>query len=280
MATTATTQPSFVNIDLLPPVLFEKGKNPEDYLLKLNQHLLHISEWSQQLDLSVRNGWLVPNARVISISAEKVTANTIFTQDLFVGDEQNIQLLGTSNVIDVYDNQATPQLRTRIGKLGAGNDNWGQSWLNAAGTEIMRVGDTVFIDGAIITDATLTGAKIIDGEIINSKLDDLSVSTGKLQGNSVDENKRITVYSQSTSVNFGSISSGAMTRADRNFTHTLGRLPTVTSHVSNFVPNTGTAMFVTIRDTTSSNIGVSLYFINLSGAPVDPASVTVNVDYW
>lgn len=276
---TVQDQPSFVNIDLLPPVLYEKGKDPEKYLLKLNQHLLHISQWSQQLDSAVRDGWLVPNARVISISAEKVTANTIFTQDLFIGEDQSIQIKGTTDTIDVYDDQATPELRTRIGKLGAGDDNYGQSWFNPSGTEIMRVGDTVFVDGAIIKDATLTGAKIINGEIINSKLDNASVSNSKLQNSSVDENKRITVYSQTASQSTTNVIAGGMGAQTKSFTHSLGRKVVVVPSFDTISLGTNIHITMRVEAQTTSSFRVVLQQHNTGGV-TQSFSYTLRVDYW
>lgn len=165
----ARTSPSFENIDLLPPPVLIEGK--EDVFLKqISQYMQTVNQWSQELDLAVRSGWLVNNARVISITAEKILANSIFTQDLFIGAEQKIQLLGTTDTIDVYDSQATPELRTRIGKLGAGGDNYGQQWWDSSGTLIMEVGDTVFIDGIIISDGTILNEKIAANEIEATKL--------------------------------------------------------------------------------------------------------------
>lgn len=279
------TAPTVEEAILPNPPKFKKGRE-EKFLQDLDNYMNSIFLSFNDLGISIRNGWLVEGARVISLTADKVFANNIITDNLKLGSEENITLDGTADLIKVVDDNGTT--RVRIGKLGSSNTQWGIDVSDASGSLKFSSSTSTFIDGSIISNATITDSKIVSMDF--AKIDNVSIGTADIQnlavtnlkvaGNAIDENKRINVYSQSTTHNFGSTATGRVALADKSFTHSLGRKPTVSAHLSGFSAPAGTTMNLQVTNVTTSQIFVRLEFINLSGLSKDPATATIVVDYW
>ena len=178
MATTFPEAASFAGTFVPPPPAFEPKWTADQKADKLREYLNGQFAAINEMQNSIESGWLIDTVRILNLTVDNVFADQILTETLYVGSAQKIQLLGASNTIEIYDEQGTPQLRTRIGDLGTGTSNWGQEWWDSSGTLIMSVGDTVFIDGAVINDATITNAKIFD--VNGTKLTNNSVAHGKI----------------------------------------------------------------------------------------------------
>ena len=173
--------PSFSTASLMPPPALSEYKTPEAKIDAIHSFLNAQYVSLMDMQSSIEAGWLIDTVRILNLEAGTITSGSIFTQTLYIGDQQKIILDGNTDTIEVYDAQATPRLRTRIGDLGTGTTNYGQEWWDSSGTLIMSVGDTVFISGAIIVDATITNAKIVNSTIDGStKLANSSVTNGKI----------------------------------------------------------------------------------------------------
>ena len=182
------TAPSFTTEALQPPPALRPDVPVEEQIKDIHNFLN--SQWVSlnSMQTSIESGWLIDTVRILNLEASTITSGSIFTQDLYIGEDQLITLSGLTNRIEVEDENG--QIRTRIGNLGAGATNWGQEWWDSSGTLIMSVGDTVFINGAIITNATisdskitgLNGSKLTDGTVTNAKLGAISASKITLSG--------------------------------------------------------------------------------------------------
>jgi hypothetical protein len=177
------TTPAFEDTLLPPPPILQSGKEAE-FLRDMEKYLQQLHVVFNDLQVSINAGWLIKNPRVISIDADKITANTTFTQDLFAGINKNIQILGTSDVIQIKDKQSPPKTRVKLGKLGTANDDWGIEVTDNTGTVRFRAGNTTYINGAIIVDATITTTKLANNSVTNDKvasgLSASKVTTGTL----------------------------------------------------------------------------------------------------
>lgn len=185
--------PSFETVALQPPPAISEYKTVEQKVDAIHNFLNAQFVALNDMQTSIGAGWLIDTVRILNLEANIITSESIFTQKLYVGEDQNIELDGTSDRIDVYDSQGTPELRTRIGNLGAGNDNWGQQWWDSSGTLIMEVGDTTFINGGIIVDATISNAKIVNATITGSKVDSLTLTGSNMANSTVTDGKLVTV---------------------------------------------------------------------------------------
>jgi hypothetical protein len=202
------TAPSFTTEALQPPPALRPDIPVEDQIKEIHNFLN--SQWVSlnSMQTSIESGWLIDTVRILNLEASTITSGSIFTQDLYVGEDQLITLSGLTNRIEVEDENG--QIRTRIGNLGAGATNWGQEWWDSSGNLIMSVGDTVFIDGAVILNATITNAKIVDmngskltdGTVSNAKLGNISASKITLSGT-------LTITSGGTAID---ITSGGLVR--------------------------------------------------------------------
>lgn len=170
MATTFPEAASFAGTFVPPPPAFEPKWTADQKADKLREYLNGQFSAINEMQNSIESGWLIDTVRILNLTVDNVFADQILTETLYIGSSQKIQLLGASNTIEIYDEQGTPQLRTRIGDLGTGTSNWGQEWWDSSGTLLMSVGDTVFIQGAVIVDATLTNAKYPTQELTGNRM--------------------------------------------------------------------------------------------------------------
>ncbi len=181
-----------------PPVL-EAGKE-QQFLKAVEQYLKSVFLTFTDLDTSIKQGWLIKDARIVNLDASKITANSILTQVLYVGN-QKFALDGTQTLLIIQDNQATPTTRVKIGKLGTGNQQYGIQVMDNTGTVKFQASDTTFIDGAVITNATITGSKIVtDGST--------GVSTSNINTNAISgfgQTSFSSVAFGTTETNLGSV---------------------------------------------------------------------------
>lgn len=166
--TTFPSAPSFADATIPAPPPRKSSEDVETYVNRLFTFLQGQYLSLTDMQSSIASGWLIDTVRILNLEAGTITSGSIFTQDLYVGDDQLIRLGGPDNVIEVKDQNNT--VRTRLGTLGAGTTNWGQEWWDSSGTLIMSVGDTVFINGGIIQGGTIIGAALVNATITGSKI--------------------------------------------------------------------------------------------------------------
>lgn len=204
------TSASFADTFVPAPPTLTQDTDPQKFLEDVSAYLG--KQWYAMLDMqsSIAAGWLIETVRIIDLEAGTITAGSIFTQDLYVGEDQLIVLGGSTNTIEVRDEALT--LRVRIGDLGVGATNWGAEFWNSAGTLIMSIGDAVFLDGAIINDATLTGAKLVNATITGSKVGSNTITNSNIaSGLSASKVTTGTLTVSSTTVAIDVTGGGAVT---------------------------------------------------------------------
>ena len=263
--------PAVENINLPAPPFYKKGSGKDEkFLSDVSNYLGNVFLAFSDIGTAIRNGWLVQEARLVNLTVESIIAGSILTEVLYIGAEKSITLSGTTNQITIYDKQATPVLRVLSGKLGSGDTQYGVECKDAGGVVRFRVSDVTEMDGAIIKNATILGAKIIDAEITTSKIDD----------DAVNENKRIDQYSDSQSVNFGSLPDGGVGVSAKTITHNLGRAVQVTFDVSGFTFTAGYFVVFNITNQTSNVISYLVNGVNHTGGTFDPDNMTIIARYW
>ena len=142
-----------------PPAWNKEEQTAEEYIEKLAAFLPGQYTGLRNLQNSVASGWLISTLRVLDLTADTITAGSIFTQDLYIGTDGNggIRLGGTDNQIQITDSAGIT--RFLAGDIGSGN--WFQL-SNASGTVILQSGTTTFIDGVILKNATVADGAITD----------------------------------------------------------------------------------------------------------------------
>ena len=169
--------PAFEDAILPNPPKLKKNQSDKNFKA-IENYFGQLFFTFNDLNVSIKNGWLISDARVVSLTADKVFANNIITENLKVGSAENIELNGTNNRIDIRDNAGT--LRVRLGRFGSGSTNWGIQVSDAGGTVRFSSSTTTFINGGIITNATIAGSSLQNGAVDTTQLADNSVSTVKI----------------------------------------------------------------------------------------------------
>ena len=84
----------FDDIVLPPPPIFNQGEVLDYVTVKIPQY--HKTQYAALLDFmsAVQQGFLITTDQVISLDADKITNNTQFTQNLYVGAESKITIDG------------------------------------------------------------------------------------------------------------------------------------------------------------------------------------------
>ena len=161
---------SFDDINIPQPPVYVEGEILDYVTEKLPQFFN--SQYIALLDFvsSVQNAFLIDSDQVNSLDADKITNNTQFTQQVFVGAESKIKLDGLNNLITVDDNQGTPVTRIKIGKVGSGTDEYGIQVIDAAGTVRFQTGSSTFLDGGIISADSITATQISANTITTTEL--------------------------------------------------------------------------------------------------------------
>ena len=175
---------SFDDINIPQPPVYVEGEILDYVTDKLPQFFN--SQYIALLDFvsSVQNAFLIDSDQVNSLDADKITNNTQFTQQVFVGAESKITLDGLNNLITVDDNQGTPVTRIKIGKVGSGTNEYGIQVIDEAGTVRFQTGSSTFLDGGIISADSITATQIAASTITTTELaantitaDDIAAST-------------------------------------------------------------------------------------------------------
>ena len=144
----------------------------------LNRHLKAIASYTDQQSTQLNSSFLVKGEQVDSLSVDKLLAGTIATDKVFLGGSQ-FELNGLLKKIIIKDAQDIPVTRLEIGSFGAGAFYGLKVW-DAAGALIFQVSDTTFIDGGIISNATIGTLQIADNAITTVQLSDSIVETLEL----------------------------------------------------------------------------------------------------
>ena len=136
---------SFDEVSLPAPPPYIDGE-PIDYVTRKLPTFLK-SQYTALLDFisAVQQGFLISSDQIISLDADKITANTQFTQSLFVGAESKIKLDGINNQITITDTQTSPVARIILGKLSGSATDYGIKVIDNAGAIKFQTGATTFI---------------------------------------------------------------------------------------------------------------------------------------
>ena len=150
----------FDDIVLPPPPLYVIGETMDYLTVKIPQY--HKTQYAALLDFmsAVQQGFLINSDQVISLDADKITNNTQFTQNLYVGAESKITIDGNNNVLKVDDNQGTPVTRVYLGKLSSATNDYGLKVIDASGAVKFQTGATTYIEGGIIKANTVDTSQI------------------------------------------------------------------------------------------------------------------------
>lgn len=161
---------SFDDISIPQPPILVEGQMV-DYLTEKIPVFFN-SQYLALLDFvsAVQNAFLIDSDQVNSLDADKITNNTQFTQSVFIGAESKIKLDGLNNLITVDDDQGTPVTRVKIGKLGAGTNEYGVQVIDAGGTIRFQSGTSTFLDGGIISADSITATQIAASTITTTEL--------------------------------------------------------------------------------------------------------------
>jgi hypothetical protein len=161
---------SFDDISIPQPPILVEGQMV-DYLTEKIPVFFN-SQYLALLDFvsAVQNAFLIDSDQVNSLDADKITNNTQFTQSVFIGSESKIKLDGLNDLITVDDRQGTPVTRVKIGKLGAGTNEYGVQVIDAGGTIRFQSGTSTFLDGGIISADSITATQIAASTITTTEL--------------------------------------------------------------------------------------------------------------
>ena len=183
MATTEfshPTSPTFADVPFPAVPRYTASKTVEVYLKEVDKYLADQFTSISDMQSSITQGWIVDGLRVINLTADNITANTIFTNDFYIGSDGNgsIAMSGTTTQIIIKDENGTDRVIT--GKLGAAATDWGAKFLDSTGTVKFQTGSITFIDGAIITNATITGGKIANATITGGNIGSNTVANSNI----------------------------------------------------------------------------------------------------
>lgn len=159
-----------------------------------------VAAYNDDLYNILHSGYLIREFQVESLSADKLTAGTIAVDQVYLFDDK-FELNGAVQQLIVKDNQATPKQRVQIGKFGAGSD-YGIKIYDSSGAIVFQATSTVLMNGAIITNATISDSKIND--LNGNKLFDNSVGNSKilsLSASKITVTGTLTCSSSGTAIN-------------------------------------------------------------------------------
>lgn len=152
-------------------------------LERLNRYNRDVARFSDDLYNILNSGYLVRSFQVEELAADKIVSGIIAVDQIYLYDNK-FELNGALQQIIVKDDQPTPKVRVEIGKFGSGSD-YGIKIRNTAGTVVFQATSSVFIDGGIINNATITGAKLQNATIGTANLQDFIITTAKLAAQAV-----------------------------------------------------------------------------------------------
>ena len=163
-------------------LIFDAEKEADFAIENINRHLKASAGYNDQQSTQLNSSFLVKGEQVDSLSVDKLLAGIIAVDNIFLGGSQ-FELNGLLKKIIIKDEQVTPVTRVEIGSFGAGAFYGLKVW-DASGALKFQVSDTTFIDGAIISNATIIDAAILD--VDGNKLFAKSVDTLQIANNAID----------------------------------------------------------------------------------------------
>jgi len=98
----------------------------------------------------------ITDAKVVSLTASKITAGTITSNQVYVGSNA-LELDGSSSQIVVQDGQTTPATRAKFGNLGGGAQDYGLELYDASGNPLLTMGTSASIQNGTNIALDLTG---------------------------------------------------------------------------------------------------------------------------
>lgn len=165
------------------------------------------------LDLvsSIQNAFLINDEQILDVGADKITNNTQFVNNVFVGAESKIALNGVANQITIDDAQGTPVTRVILGKLSATSDDYGIKIIDASGAVKFQSGSTTVMDGGIITANTVTATQIAADTITATQIAAGTITATELAADSVTAAKIDVANLAAVSADLGTVTAGTLT---------------------------------------------------------------------
>jgi hypothetical protein len=165
------------------------------------------------LDLvsSIQNAFLINDEQILDVGADKITNNTQFVNNVFVGAESKIALNGVANQITIDDAQGTPVTRVILGKLSSTSDDYGIKIIDASGAVKFQSGSTTVMDGGIITANTVTATQIAADTITATQIAAGTITATELAADSVTAAKIDVANLAAVSADLGTVTAGTLT---------------------------------------------------------------------
>ena len=160
---------------------------------------------------AVQNAFLVNNAQILDVGADKIINDTQFVNNVFVGAESKIALNGLTNQITITDNQGSPVTRVILGKLSSTSDDYGIKIIDAAGVVKFQSGSTTVMDGGIITANTITATQIDANTITAAEIAANTITATELAANSVTATEIDVANLSAISADLGTVTAGTIT---------------------------------------------------------------------
>ena len=207
----AINQYTFDDIVLPVPPVYVPGEVFDYTTNKLPKYLK--SQYTSMLDLisAIQSAFLVSNEQISGLDADKITNDTQFTQNVFVGAESKIKLDGVNNQITITDNQGSPVTRVILGKLSSATDDYGLKVINDSGDVKFQTGSTTFIDGGIITANTVTATQIAADTITATQIAADTITATELAANSVTASEINVSQLSAIAADLGTVTAGTIT---------------------------------------------------------------------
>ena len=160
---------------------------------------------------AVQNAFLVNNAQILDVGADKIINDTQFVNNVFVGAESKIALNGLTNQITITDNQGSPVTRVILGKLSSTSDDYGIKIVDAAGVVKFQSGSTTVMDGCIITANTITATQINANTITATEIAANTITATELAADSVTATEIDVANLSAISADLGTVTAGTIT---------------------------------------------------------------------
>lgn len=171
------------------------------------------AQYLSLLDLvsAIQTAFLITSDQITSVDADKITTNTQFTQNVFIGAESKIKLDGVNNQITIDDNQGTPVQRVVLGKLSATSNDYGIKIIDASGAVKFNSGSTTTMDGGIINANTITATQIAADTITATQIAAGTITATELAADSVTAAKIDVANLAAVSADLGTVTAGTLT---------------------------------------------------------------------
>jgi len=202
--TTFPGAPSYADASMPPLPTLKEGESADEYVKRLSPALTGMQLAVMDMQGSIADGWLVDELRLINLTANTILASQIFTDTMYLGTDGNggIELDGATPLIKITD--STGQVRFEAGDIGT------STWFrltDSGGTVRLSSGSTTFIDGAIISNATIDGTSLKDttvtpGKMNVSTLSSITANVGTLTAGTINA---------TVAINAGAINAGTLT---------------------------------------------------------------------